>query len=153
MRTTGVGKKLTHIPVDDATPEAALAIPDQATGLVLFAHGSGSSGFRPRNDFVAGERRRAGLGTLLIDLLTHREDQDRAGTSFVPTIQIDPRGTWCPAYRLRRSTPLTSSGHYPPTVGVEAEDGGRCPLYVERGDDAARNSRTTSSSSTGGKSR
>jgi dienelactone hydrolase len=69
-------EKLVHIPADGATLEGALAIPDRATGLVLFAHGSGSSRFSPRNNFVAGELRRAGLGTLLIDLLTRREDQD-----------------------------------------------------------------------------
>ena len=80
MRTTDTteksGEKLVHIPVDSVTLEGALAIPDQATGLVLFAHGSGSSRFSPRNNFVAAELRRAGLGTLLIDLLTRAEDQD-----------------------------------------------------------------------------
>ena len=70
MNTGDVKEKLVHIPVDGVTLEGALAIPDKATGLVLFAHGSGSSRFSPRNNYVAGELRRAGLGTLLIDLLT-----------------------------------------------------------------------------------
>ena len=64
------------IPVDGVELEGALGIPPGATGLVLFAHGSGSSRFSPRNNYVAGELRAAGLGTLLIDLLTRVEDQD-----------------------------------------------------------------------------
>jgi putative phosphoribosyl transferase len=76
MRTADPNEKLVHIPLDGVTLEGALVIPDDATGLVLFAHGSGSSRFSPRNNFVAGELRRAGLGTLLIDLLTRTEDQD-----------------------------------------------------------------------------
>jgi pimeloyl-ACP methyl ester carboxylesterase len=51
-----------------------LAIPSQAVGIVLFAHGSGSSRFSPRNRFVAGELNRAGIGTLLLDLLTEEEE-------------------------------------------------------------------------------
>lgn len=47
-------------------------------GLVVFAHGSGSSRLSPRNNFVAAELRRAGLATLLMDLLTPEEDSDRA---------------------------------------------------------------------------
>lgn len=76
MHTADPGEKLVHIPVDGVTLEGALAIPQRATGLVLFAHGSGSSRFSPRNNYVAGEMRHAGLGTLLIDLLTRSEDQD-----------------------------------------------------------------------------
>jgi pimeloyl-ACP methyl ester carboxylesterase len=52
-----------------------LGLPDRATGVVLFAHGSGSGRHSPRNRFVAEQLRAAGLGTLLIDLLTEREEQ------------------------------------------------------------------------------
>jgi len=78
MPTGDAKEKLVHIPVDGVTLEGALVIPERAAGLVLFAHGSGSSRFSPRNNFVAGELRHAGLGTLLIDLLTRHEDQDYA---------------------------------------------------------------------------
>src|SRR3954465_6685443 len=54
-----------------------LTLPDRATGVVLFAHGSGSSRFSPRNRFVAGVLQAAGLGTLLIDLLGDDEANDR----------------------------------------------------------------------------
>ena len=51
-----------------------LSIPDGATGVVLFAHGSGSSRQSPRNQFVARTIREAGVGTLLFDLLTSEEE-------------------------------------------------------------------------------
>ena len=54
-----------------------LAAPDQATGIVVFAHGSGSSRASPRNRAVAATLRDAGLGTLLFDLLTEAEERDR----------------------------------------------------------------------------
>jgi len=67
-------EELVHIRINKVTLEGALAVPDGATGLVLFAHGSGSSRLSPRNNFVARELRKAGLGTLLMDLLTREED-------------------------------------------------------------------------------
>ncbi len=67
---------LVHIPDGQALIEGMLDIPDHATGLVLFAHGSGSSRHSPRNNYVAGVLREAGIGTLLMDLLTVEEDSD-----------------------------------------------------------------------------
>jgi putative phosphoribosyl transferase len=55
-----------------------LTVPRGAREIVLFAHGSGSSRHSERNQFVAGVLNRAGLGTLLLDLLTHTEERDRA---------------------------------------------------------------------------
>jgi len=54
--------------------EGTLTIPDEALGVVLFAHGSGSSRHSPRNRAVAGELQRGGLATLLVDLLTAEEE-------------------------------------------------------------------------------
>jgi putative phosphoribosyl transferase len=51
-----------------------LLVPREATGIVLFAHGSGSSRFSPRNQYVARVIREAGVGTLLFDLLTREEE-------------------------------------------------------------------------------
>ncbi|WP_437311867.1 phosphoribosyltransferase family protein [Sorangium sp. So ce388] len=59
---------------DGARLEGNLAIPAGATGLVLFAHGSGSSRHSPRNRFVAEVLQGAGLATLLLDLLTKEEE-------------------------------------------------------------------------------
>jgi putative phosphoribosyl transferase len=87
MKTAGAhAERLVRIPADGVTLEGALEIPPAATGLVLFAHGSGSSRFSPRNNFVAGELRRAGLGTLLIDLLTKTEDQDYQRRFDIPLL-------------------------------------------------------------------
>ena len=57
-----------------------LCIPDGASGIVLFAHGSGSSRHSPRNRFVAGQLQEAGLATLLMDLLTTEEEEQDAYT-------------------------------------------------------------------------
>ena len=57
------------------TLEGNLSIPDNTRGLVLFAHGSGSGRHSPRNRYVAGALREAGLATLLIDLLTPEEEE------------------------------------------------------------------------------
>ena len=54
-----------------------LVVPEGAQGVVLFAHGSGSGRFSPRNQAVASELREAGLGTLLVDLLESWESEDR----------------------------------------------------------------------------
>jgi putative phosphoribosyl transferase len=59
-------------------PRGDLIVPDGATALVLFAHGSGSSRHSPRNRYVADVLHQAGLATLLFDLLTPDEEQDRA---------------------------------------------------------------------------
>lgn len=55
-----------------------LTVPERAAGIVVFAHGSGSSRHSPRNRFVAAALNRAGLATLLFDLLTEEEELDRA---------------------------------------------------------------------------
>ena len=54
--------------------EGDLAVPEGAAGVVVFAHGSGSSRHSPRNRFVAERLRAAGLATLLMDLLTEQEE-------------------------------------------------------------------------------
>src|SRR5262245_49613973 len=62
------------IPAGDVRLEGDLRVPEGARGMVLFAHGSGSGRHSPRNRFVARRLNEAGLGTLLIDLLTAREE-------------------------------------------------------------------------------
>jgi putative phosphoribosyl transferase len=63
-----------QIPAGRAVLSGNLTIPENAMALVLFAHGSGSSRHSPRNQFVARTLNRAGLGTLLFDLLTPEEE-------------------------------------------------------------------------------
>ena len=63
-----------RIPVPGATLDGDLAVPDRATGLVVFAHGSGSGRHSTRNRAVAAALEEAGFGTLLLDLLTPEEE-------------------------------------------------------------------------------
>jgi putative phosphoribosyl transferase len=66
--------------------EGNLALPRQASGVVLFAHGSGSGRHSPRNRFVAGKLQEAGLATMLIDLLTEEEE---AADQFSAHLRFD----------------------------------------------------------------
>jgi len=68
-------EKEVNISVNGVSLPGTLALPEKARGIVLFAHGSGSSRFSPRNRFVAEVLQNAGIGTLLFDLLTPEEDQ------------------------------------------------------------------------------
>ncbi len=67
--------------VDSVTLHGNLAVPQGAKGLVVFAHGSGSSRLSPRNRAVAGVIRHASIGTLLFDLLTADEEATDAITA------------------------------------------------------------------------
>lgn len=69
----GVGMPDTVIPINGESVVGDLVIPGHCTGLVVFAHGRGSSRFSPRNQYVAHELQRAGFATLLFDLLTPDE--------------------------------------------------------------------------------
>ena len=82
------------IPVNGVELEGALVVPPAARGIVLFAHGSGSSRHSPRNNFVAETLRAAGIGTLLMDLLTKQED-----TIYQTRFDIDLL-----SWRLERAT-------------------------------------------------
>ena len=73
--TTETAERTIEISTGGVSLEGDLAIPEAARGIVLFAHGSGSSRHSSRNRFVAEELRRGRLGTLLLDLLTPEEEQ------------------------------------------------------------------------------
>ncbi len=72
-----------YIPAGHAVLSGHLTVPDNAVGLVLFAHGSGSSRHSPRNQFVARTLNDARLATLLFDLLTQ---------STKELLELTPRG-------------------------------------------------------------
>ena len=65
---------------------ALLVVPDDAEGLVVFAHGSGSGRSSPRNNRVAAALHEAGLATLLLDLLTPDEERNRANVFDIPLL-------------------------------------------------------------------
>jgi pimeloyl-ACP methyl ester carboxylesterase len=64
-----------YIKLDGTELSGELILPEKSESLVLFSHGSGSSRFSPRNNFVAKELHKKNTGTFLFDLLTEREDQ------------------------------------------------------------------------------
>ena len=68
------------IPAENLDLGGELCLSDKALGLVLFAHGSGSGRYSPRNQFVARVLREARMGTLLFDLMTAAEEQAEANT-------------------------------------------------------------------------
>lgn len=77
MQEIGKSKEIL-LSLRDAQIVGILNIPAEAHGLVLFAHGSGSSRFSPRNAIIAKALQETGIATLLLDLLTPEEEADRA---------------------------------------------------------------------------
>lgn len=75
ISTYPIQERLVSVTTDSALLEGNLAIPADAEGIVLFAHGSGSSRHSPRNRYVASVLQQAGLATLLLDLLTAKEER------------------------------------------------------------------------------
>jgi dienelactone hydrolase len=138
MQTDTSKEILVHIPVDGVTLEGALAVPAKATGLVLFVHGSGSSRFSPRNNYVARELRDAGLGTLLIDLLTRVEDQDYERRFDIPllTQRVVRVTAWL---RAQPETKQLALGYFGASTGAAAalqaaaEAGNKVSTVVSRG--------------------
>jgi putative phosphoribosyl transferase len=110
---------LAHIPAGGATIEGMLEIPEHAVGLVLFAHGSGSSRHSPRNNYVAGVLRQAGVGTLLMDLLTPEEDRDysRRFDIGLLTERLLDAARWVGAQAATRDLPL---GFFGASTGAAA---------------------------------
>jgi putative phosphoribosyl transferase len=74
VSTEQTSEQIVHVPAGPITLEGNLSLPRDAQGLVLFAHGSGSSRHSPRNRYVAERLNTAKLATLLIDLLTGEEE-------------------------------------------------------------------------------
>ena len=74
MAETTAEHSVARIRAGSAFIEGDLVLPGRAAGLVVFAHGSGSSRFSVRNRLVAGTLQRAGFATLLLDLLTRSEE-------------------------------------------------------------------------------
>ena len=78
-----IEKRLVRVPVGRIALEGNLSLPEQASGVVLFAHGSGSSRHSPRNRHVASILNEANMATLLIDLLTREEEAVDARTAHL----------------------------------------------------------------------
>ena len=85
-RATAIPVQPVTIEADDVVLSGDLGLPAEAPGIVIFAHGSGSSRRSPRNRFVADVLVEAGMGTLLFDLLTQEEEGDRRNVFDIPLL-------------------------------------------------------------------
>jgi putative phosphoribosyl transferase len=111
------------VPVGSVALEGDLSIPNSAGGLVLFAHGSGSSRKSPRNRFVAHVLRRNGLGTLLFDLLTvdeEREDEIDARLRFDIPLLAERLGAVTAWVRRDRRMGHLPIGYFGASTGAAA---------------------------------
>lgn len=112
-------EQLVRIPVDDVHIEGMLELPANAQGIVLFAHGSGSSRHSPRNNYVARVLRDKGMGTLLLDLLTTSEDLDHQ-TRFdiaLLTHRLRVATRWIRQHQPTRHLPI---GYFGASTGAAA---------------------------------
>ena len=121
--------------------EGLLSVPEDATGLVIFAHGSGSSRLSPRNTYVAEKLQEVGLGTLLFDLLTEREADNRANVFDIPLLaeRVEEAVRWA-RYELESlsvglfgpstgaAAALIAAAHMPGDVSAVVSRGGRVDL-------------------------
>lgn len=107
------------IPSDSVRLEGELVVPDCASGIVLFAHGSGSSRLSPRNQFVARTLQQAGIGTLLFDLLTDEEAADRENVFDVDFLahRLGDATRWL---RARNNAKAYALGYFGASTGAAA---------------------------------
>src|SRR5262245_39079491 len=81
--TRDVEERQVRVGAGAVTLAGSLGVPEEATGVVLFAHGSGSGRHSPRNRYVAARLQESGLATLLVDLLTEREEAEDRSTGHL----------------------------------------------------------------------
>lgn len=105
------------IPLSSVTLKGELVLPENAIGIVVFSHGSGSSRFSPRNKMVGELMQQHGIGTLLFDLLTEEEDQiyeNRFNIDLLVSRLIDAT-EWLMQYKDTKKLPL---GYFGASTGA-----------------------------------
>lgn len=115
-----------------------LTVPQSAPGIVLFAHGSGSGRRSPRNRYVATVLNQAGLGTLLLDLLTQEEEADRTNVFDVELLarRLTEVTSWL---RTQSAASRAAIGYFGASTGAAAalwaaaEPGAEIAAVVSRG--------------------
>lgn len=138
---------LVHVPSGGVSLEGSLEGPEVASGVILFAHGSGSSRHSPRNRVVAESLHRAGFTTLLLDLLTEKEDRDVDRRFDIPLLaerlgdalaflQAEPGTRGLPVGLFGASTgaaaALRVAAEHPDAVEAVVSRGGRPDLAGDR---------------------
>jgi putative phosphoribosyl transferase len=127
-----------RIPVDSVELDGELVVPPSARGVVLFAHGSGSSRFSPRNTYVAQVLQQRGIGTLLFDLLTRDEDRNYETRFDIPqlTLRLLSVSAWLQSSAQTQKLKL---GYFGASTGAAAalqaaaEMGDKVAAVVSRG--------------------
>lgn len=127
-----------EIPSRGIRLQGQLHLPVPARAVVLFAHGSGSSRHSPRNRYVAGVLQQAGLGTLLLDLLTPAEERNRANVFDIELLarRLSAATDWL---RTRQATASCTIGYFGASTGAGAalwaasEPTARIDAVVSRG--------------------
>ncbi|AXJ08561.1 phosphoribosyltransferase [Arthrobacter sp. PM3] len=127
-----------EIPSRAVRLQGQLHLPAAARAVVLFAHGSGSSRHSPRNRYVAGVLQQAGLGTLLLDLLTPAEERNRANVFDIELLarRLSSATDWL---ATRPDTANCAVGYFGASTGAGAalwaasEPSARIAAVVSRG--------------------
>jgi putative phosphoribosyl transferase len=126
------------VDVDGTVLHGDLHLPDQSGAVVVFAHGSGSSRHSPRNRYVASVLQEAGLGTLLLDLLTPEEEVDRRNV-FDIALLAERLGAATRWLNSRKDTSGCRVGYFGASTGAgaalwaAAEPGAEVAAVVSRG--------------------
>jgi putative phosphoribosyl transferase len=115
----GIRRSLVRIEIGGAVLSGTLSVPVNARGLVIFAHGSGSSRLSPRNTAVATGLVRVGLATLLFDLLTEEESVDRRLVFDIPFLagRLTGATTWAESHVATRGLAI---GYFGASTGSAA---------------------------------
>jgi len=127
-----------EICTDSVTLPGFLGVPSHAKGVVIFVHGSGSGRFSPRNQYVAHVLQDDGFATLLPDLLTEREAEDRAFVFDIPLLaqRLSAITTWIQQQPAARRLPI---GYFGASTGAgaalvaAAHEGNAIAAVVSRG--------------------
>jgi putative phosphoribosyl transferase len=139
-----------EIAIADVVLHGILAIPDRARAIIVFAHGAGSSRLSPRNQYVAATLQEAGLATLLMDLMTEREERSDAITRAlafdIPFLaeRVEAAVDWvlandetrylrvgCFGASTGAAAALVAAAHKPDVIGAVVSRGGRPDLAME----------------------
>ena len=101
-----------NIPLSSVTLKGDLALPENAIGIVVFSHGSGSSRFSPRNKMVAELMQQQGMATLLFDLLTEEEDREYENRFDIDLLvsRLIETTEWLMQYKITKKLPIAYFG-------------------------------------------
>ena len=132
-----------EVEIQPAGLKAILTVPEGATAMIIFAHGSGSGRLSPRNNHVAAALREDGFATLLLDLLTPEEERDRANVFDIELLaeRLSMAARWVRAQPAFSEIPicyfgastgagaaLVAAARYDPSIAAIVSRGGRPDL-------------------------